>query len=387
MVTDRLVKGTEFSLLAASQLGRFATVWQARRVTESLSRDLARSSLLDVESYLVHLDLIGDPAGFRSRTEVHFRCQEGTSTFADLQAKRVRHIALNGQSLDVAVAYQDDRVELSELGARNVLIVEAEFDYAFPEGLDRIEEAGGGKVLYSRTRAASYSKTHSSGAARMFCCFDQPDLRASFEVSMTVPSGWHCGTNAPAVAGFADETDAARTWHFLPSPPLGPSLLGLWAGHYASVILRHTRRDGSSLEVGLLGLPSQADLLASDPLQQVIFRSFDFFERRLGVAYPFEHCNVVFVPRFASLATGMPGLLTVQDQVLARCRDDAEMLYVAGVLTHELAHGWFGGLVDLLSEDDQWLTEALTTYVGRAALAEVVPGADPWDPLNVAAAS
>jgi aminopeptidase N len=67
-------------------------------------------------------------------------------------------------------------------------------------------------------------------------------------------------------------------------------------------------------------------------------------------------------------------------QVLTYPGDLDLHLYIAAVIAHELAHAWFGGLIDIRQGEDSWLIEALTTWISRAALEQARPGTDPWAP-------
>jgi aminopeptidase N len=93
--------------------------------------------------------------------------------------------------------------------------------------------------------------------------------------------------------------------------------------------------------------------------------------------YPYPKCDLVFIPAFPDLAYSVPGLVVVQAQVL-KSQQANSGLYTAMVIAHELAHAWIGGLVTMRCREDSWLEEALTTYISRTALAEILPGTTPW---------
>jgi aminopeptidase N len=152
----------------------------------------ARSSTVDVVSYDVFVDLTGEGDTFCSRTELGFRCRrDGASVFADLQAVGVRRMILNGEDLPSRDLHGDGRLELPRLDDENTLNVEAEFSYAQEgAGLYRVADSGDGT-------ACVYSKGIEARAPRIFCCFDQPDLRAPMNVAVRAPAGWCCRANFP----------------------------------------------------------------------------------------------------------------------------------------------------------------------------------------------
>jgi len=69
-----------------------------------------------------------------------------------------------------------------------------------------------------------------------------------------------------------------------------------------------------------------------------------------------------------------PGLVTIRDTEPAARQADGTGLHLALVMAHELAHQWFGGIIDLCRPDDSWLIEPLTTDISRTALEEIPPG-------------
>lgn len=135
----------------------------------SSAQELERSSILDIVSYDLVLDLTGGTDTFSSRTEVRFRGKRpGAAAFADLQAVSVRRAVLNGADLDLARTYQPGLLELSRLADENTLIVEAELGHASGgAGLHRVAGPDG--------RACVYSEAYPGGAPRIYCCFDQTD--------------------------------------------------------------------------------------------------------------------------------------------------------------------------------------------------------------------
>jgi aminopeptidase N len=312
-----------------------------------------RSSILDIQSYDLTLDLTRGQETFWSRTEVRFRSrQPNASTFADLHALRINRATLNGADLDPATGEREGRLGLPRLAKENVLVVEADFAYAR-------EQAG----LHYVTGAFVYSNSHA--APHIYCCFDQPELRATFTVSVNAPAGWSCLANAPVLARPPEGHPG--TWKFAPTAPVPPWLTSLCAGPLTEAASTADRE--SALPITVRTIPSAAARLSEEPLN-LLHQSLRFYESTLGVPYPYAKCDLVFAPVAPALAYSVTGLILIQDEVL---NDVAMPLVIA----HECAHAWFGGLVTMPAEH-AWLDEALTTYISRTALAEIVPSSTPW---------
>ena len=323
---------------------------------------------LQIASYDVAIDLTGGPRTFSSRTEIHFGCEPGMGAAADVCALNIRRAVLNGAGLQGA-AVGDGGLQLARLGSDNTLIVEAEFAYAQPGGIGLIRETGPEGSAYA------YSKAHRGGAPHIFCCFDQPDLRAPFTLSVRAPFGWPCLANAPVADRNRGKTTAL--WTFATTRPIAPYLFSLCAGLSAGPRLACQRRDGSPLAVTAHALPPAVEQLDAALSAELFQQPLQYYERTLGARYPDDKYDVAFLPQYGpGLAFGAPGLLTTRDEVL-NLKDKPEA-YLAIVIAHELAHTWFGGLIEFQPPEDEWLEEAITTYVSRSALEAHHPHINPW---------
>jgi aminopeptidase N len=189
------------------------------------------------------------------------------------------------------------------------------------------------------------------------------------------PAGWSALANAPAVAH--PQTGKAGLWRFAPTTPLPPSLFSVCAGPYRGPALVCERDKGRPLPVTIQALPPTAGRLEPHAVLELVHQPLRYYERNLGVSYPYGKYDLVFVPGFPALAFSAPGLVTIQDRVLEP-RQGKPAYYLAAVIAHELAHAWFGGLVGMRRHDDRWLVDAITTYLSRAALEEIRPGITPW---------
>ena len=336
-----------------------------------------RSSSIDVISYELLLDLTVGAQTFWSRTELSFRCRlDGARTFVDLQPTEIRRVLLNGADVTGRQLHRDGRLELTNLARENTLVVEAEFAYAETgTGLHRLngEEDRAGCV---------YSCAHRGGATRVFCCFDQPDLRAPITLAVRAPEGWRCRANSPMVARPADGDEGV--WQFAPTLPLAPYHFALCASpEPVSVLGAVVDRDPPVL-LSAWTPAGTSDPFDADLLIELVRRPLRYYEDAFGVPYPYPKCDLAFVPRYGPLAFSPPGLAVLQDQLLKPSENRSD-LYLRCVLAHELAHAWIGGLIDLRDEDDMWLQESLATYVSRTALEETYPGSTPWAPETSAA--
>jgi len=315
-----------------------------------------RAGAIDVDSYDLFLDLTAEPP--LSRTEVRFRWRRpDASTFAELRTSGVRSATLDGVSLPPPA---DGRLRLSRPsrgGDQAVLVVEAEAGYSHEgRGLSRFTDPADGA---SYVMATCYPDC----GPELFCCFDQPDLTATFLFSVLVPDGWDCVANGQLAGREGD----VRT--FTPVRGMRPYDLTFCAGPFPAaeriqagrteVTVRHRR--------SLLGRAAVASLprfagYARDAI--------GWYADNLGVPCPYPAYDIVFMPDLAALALSVPGLMVVNERLLGR-QDDAGDQQSAMICAHEVAHLWFGCLVGPRWWDDVWLDEAIATYLSYAALAAI----------------
>ncbi len=338
----------------------------ASNLTRDEARDRAR--LLNVESYRVELDLTGGDLTFGSVTTVSFRCASpGASTFIDLSAPAVHEITLNGAAIGPE-SFDGDRIRLDGLAESNQLRVAAECAYSRSgEGLHRFADPADGSVYL-------YTDLETFDAHRVYACFDQPDLKASFEFEVAAKEGWEVVSNmAPSRAPSQPEGGAVR-WSFPPTPVLATYVTAVAAGPYHVV-----RDEHDGIPLGVFCRQSLAGYLDPDEIFEVTRQGFDFYHGVFGVRYPFGKYDQLFVPEFKSGAMENAGCVTFVETYVFRSRvTDTYHEYRAETILHEMAHMWFGDLVTMRWWDDLWLNESFATWVSIVAQADATRWRQAW---------
>ena len=264
-----------------------------RNLTRNEARDRAR--LLDIDSYLVELDLTGGETTFRSVTTIRFRCAgPGASTFVDLTAPAVTEIMLNGTRVPVE-NFDGYRITLDGLAATNELRVVADCAYSRSgEGLHRFTDPADGGVYL-------YSDLETFDANRMYACFDQPDLKATYEFTVIARPGWLVISNA-APDTEAEPAGAGRErWHFPAGAVMSTYITAVAAGPYHVV-----RDEHDGIPLGIFCRESLASFLDPDEIFEVTRQGFDYFHREFGVRYPFGKYDQLFVPEYKAGAMEKP---------------------------------------------------------------------------------
>ena len=338
--------------------------------SDNLTRDEAatRSALITVASYRVDLDLTGSDTTFSSVSVVRFGCAApGSSTHLNLTAPGVREITLNDAPVSLD-AFDGNRITLTGLAADNVLRVVADCAYSRSgEGLHRFTDPADGHVYL-------YSDLETFDAHRVYACFDQPDMKASYELAVTAPADWLVVSNmAPESTDGVPDGGALR-WRFPPTPVMPTYITAVAAGPYHVV-----RDEHDGIPLGVYCRQSLASYLDADEILEVTRQGFDFYHSSFGIKYPFGKYDQLFVPEFKEGAMENAGCVTFVEAYIFRSRvTDFAREARAETILHEMAHMWFGDLVTMRWWDDLWLNESFATWAGTLAEAEATRWTSAW---------
>lgn len=339
-----------------------------------------RADLIDVESYEVEIDLTDGAGGpgvstFRSRTIVRFSCvRPGAETFIDLRSAVIRSAVLNGRELFPAGEgknYDDeDGLPLPDLQASNELVVDADMAYTTTgEGLHRMVDPADGQVYL-------YSQFETADAKRVFACFDQPDLKARYTLTVTAPENWVVVTNTLAEESPAEGGGVLH--QFEPTEIMSTYLVALIAGPYHVVEDTYSDEHGT-IPLRLLCRASLAEFLDSDRLFAETKEGFGFYHREFGRPYAFGKYDQIFVPEFNAGAMENSGAVTFLEDYVFRSRVTGYRYERRNeTLLHEMAHMWFGNLVTMRWWDDLWLNESFATFASVLAQADATRYPDAW---------
>ena len=339
----------------------------------NLTRDQAveRAALVTVDNYRIDLDLTdgdGKPGErtFRSVTTVTFDALAGADTVIDVAAGTVRSATLNGRELDVSGYDESTGIALSGLAEHNVVVVDADCHYSNTgEGLHRFVDPVDGEVYL-------YSQFETADAKRMFACFDQPDLKATFDVKVTAPQHWQVVSN-----GATSSADGG-VHTFATTPRMSTYLVALIAGPYARWDDAY-RDENGEIALGIFCRATLAEFMDAERLFTQTKQGFGFYHKNFGVPYAFGKYDQLFVPEFNAGAMENAGAVTfLEDYVFRSKVTRASYERRAETVLHEMAHMWFGDLVTMRWWDDLWLNESFATFASVLCQSEATEFTEAW---------
>jgi len=355
-----------------------------RRSTNLTCQDAAaRANTVEAQSYHIVIDLTdgtGKPSAdrFHCTTTVAFSAQPGAPTFIDIvpgPSGALHSATLNGNALPVKDYDENQGLQLTNLAPQNSLVVDAHYTYSHDgEGLYRFDDPADGELYL-------YTQFETAAAKRVFACFDQPDLKASFELTVTAPQNWQVVTNTMASAPKPAANANVHT--FSPTARISSYLVALIAGPYACWYDTYTETTPRAVEIPLrlLCRKSLQESLDRDAAQlfELTKQGFAFYHKNFGVTYPFGKYDQVFCPAYNAGAMENVAAVTFTDDLVFRGQvTRTQKARRAETLLHEMAHMWFGDLVTMKWWDDLWLNESFATWASNLCLAEATEFVEAW---------
>ncbi|MFT4085461.1 MAG: aminopeptidase N [Nocardioides sp.] len=333
----------------------------------TLAEARTRAATVHAVSYDVDLDLT-DTRSFTSRTTVRFT-SNGTETFLELSDADRLEVSAPGPT-----SYDGRRLQLHDLpvGVPVEVRVRAELPYR--------SDGAGMHAFVDPVDGERYLGAYLGLdlAQRVYPCFDQPDLKAPFRVSVRADPAWTVLANARV------ESREPGRWRFAPTPPIPGALLAICAGPWHSATWEHAGLPFGWHARRSLGAELERDL---PELRATTEACFDHFAGLFDEPYPFDSYDQVMVPELNWGAQELPGCVILRDELLPRGAVTERLRGTrAMIIAHEMAHMWFGDSMSLTWWEDTWLQESFADYMGyrvaealgNPALVELEIARKPW---------
>jgi aminopeptidase N len=192
-------------------------------------------------------------------------------------------------------------------------------------------------------------------------CFDQPDLKAVWSLSLDVPNEWEALANGSEVS--RDSREGRRTrLTFAATPPIPTYLFAFAAGRFA---VEQADRAGRRLRM----LHRETDRQKVQRNREAIFdlhgAALEWMEHYTAIRYPFEKFDFLLVPSFQFGGMEHPGAIfyNATSLMLDPSATQNQMLERASLIAHETSHMWFGDLVTMRWFNDVWMKEVFANYL------------------------
>jgi aminopeptidase N len=295
-----------------------------------------RAARVSDVAYDIVLDLVAGDATYRGDVTITLRATGDGPLFLDFRGKTIERLEVNGSAVEPD--FTGYRLTLPAHAVAPEMTVRIGYvnDYdTTGDGFHRfVDPEDGAEYVY--TNFEPYE------AHRLFPCFDQPDIKATYRFTVTAPSGWEVFSNAPTES--TAPADNERTTHrFAQTELFSTYLTALVGGPYAYRAVEH-----NGLKMRLFARRSMERYLADQAAEifEITGQGLDFYADLFSQPYPFAKYDQVFVPEYNSGAMENVGCVTYNEAYLFRDPPtDNQRLDRAETFLHELAHMWFGNLV------------------------------------------
>ena len=211
-------------------------------------------------------------------------------------------------------------------------------------------------------------------ARRAFPCWDDPAVKATFQITLVAPSGLAAISNMP-IESETPLDGGARVVRFKPSPRMSTYLVALIVGDMACV--EAAADNGTLLRVWTIRGREEQGRFA---LENAV-RLLAYYNGYFGIPFPLEKLDHIAIPDFAAGAMENWGAITYRETALLFDPGNssaAARQRILEVVSHEMAHMWFGDLVTMEWWDDLWLNESFASWMGDKAVDALYPEWSMW---------
>ena len=313
-------------------------------VPEELAK--ARSAVLDGVCYDLHFDLPAEKdQPVEARETIQLTLDRKSDIVLDFKANGFPHsLSINGYTPYVHI--ENEHIIINK---KHTVIGENHIEITFTAG-DR---------SLNRRDEFLYTLLVPDRARTLFPCFDQPDLKARYTLSLTVPDNWTAVSNTYIEAETPEE-NGRKTIRFAETEPLSTYLFSFVAGKFERTLAERGNRTISMYyrETDPAKLAQQTDIF------QLVFDALDFMEEYTGIPYPFAKYDFIVLPDFQYGGMEHTGATLYNDRriFLGPAPTTDELLDRAQLIAHETAHMWFGDYVTMKWFDDVWIKEVFANW-------------------------
>ncbi|TFW29940.1 aminopeptidase N [Duganella callida] len=328
----------------------------------------ARSARVSNVDYTLAFALTGKES-FSGTTTLSFDLSDASQPLTiDLDKATIASLSVNGKA--VTPQYNQWFITLAPqdlvAGRNTVTIAYSRPHSTNGEGLHRMVDPVDGRVY-------TYSHFEPAAAHQMFPVFDQPDLKGTYQVTVSTPADWVVSSTTRETS--VKEVDGGKLWTFPRSKKLSPYNFSMHAGPY-----KVWEDNSGKYPMRLFARQSVASQVSPQDWFKYTKAGLAFFDQYFGIPYQFEKYDQLLVPDFLYGAMENAGAITFAEGRFLHKEEmtAAQKQSLAGVINHEMAHQWFGDLVTMKWWNGLWLNESFASFMGTLATAEATEFTNAW---------
>ena len=224
-----------------------------------------------------------------------------------------------------------------------------------------------------KTKYLATTQFEAADARRAFPCWDEPAVKATFDVSLLVAKHLDAISNMPIIS--KKTVGSKILYKFGQTPIMSTYLLYLGVGEFEYL---HGRLRNIKIRIVTTKGNKSKGKLSLDFTKKFLGE----YEKYFGIRYPLPKLDMIAIPDFAAGAMENWGAITFREAILLydpKTSSTRTKQYIAEVISHELAHQWFGNLVTMKWWNDLWLNESFATFMATKIVDKFYPDWDLWD--------
>ncbi len=312
---------------------------------------------LSVLKYNLKLNFIQKDR-FKGICTIGFKFDGGT-LILDARELEIGKLLVNGKEARFAYDEKKRKISIENMGPAEGKI---QITYAgkYSEGLSGLYRAGKGE------REMITTQFEPNFASFAFPCFDNPALKAMFELTAIVNGDMDAISNMPQETNKKME-DGSREIKFQQTPLMPTYLLYIGVGKFVYRAIKHGDSDI------ILAVPG-SDIRSDDFPLEVAGKVVSFYEKYFNIPYALPKMHLIAVPDMGGAMENW-GAITFAESVLLNDKntDSEAKILIAVVIAHEIAHQWFGNLVTMKWWNDLWLNESFATFMSSLSINSIFP--------------
>lgn len=330
------------------------------KVEKGVSQELAKERKANIGgvSYKLNFSIpIEKGEIITAESEIFFELLELSPVVLDFKASREQILSITSNGGKVPYAFKNEHIIIQPKHlkkGRNELTIQFK---AGESSLNRSEDLMYTLLVPDRCRT-------------LMPCFDQPDIKARFKLSLKIPARWRAIANGELIR--MEYLGQYKLYEFEETKPLSTYLFSFAAGRF-----EYSERYEAGRWIGVYYRETDtAKVNASvSEIARQVSSSLKWMENYTGIRYPFEVYNVVVIPAFQYGGMEHPGATYYNESLLflGRDADLTAQMRRSEVIAHETAHMWFGDFVTMKWFDDVWLKEVFAGFMADKIMTQLYP--------------
>ena len=325
---------------------------------EGVSFSLAsrRSGLLSNVRYSLGFDFTKEAGNVVSSDTVCFCASEKSAVILDFKVPEANLLGVIANGRNINAVFENEHLTIPQKYVKkgdNTVVINF---IAGEQSLNRREDFLYTLLVPDRART-------------LFPCFDQPDLKAVFRLTLNVPESWAAVSNTEV--HHKEDLGNSILYSFSPTKPLSTYLFSFAAG-------RFEKTDGvrGGRKISMYHRETDPERIAqSDDIINLVFDSMEWLEDYTGIEYPFDKYDFVVIPDFQYGGMEHAGATLYNDRriFLSGHPTTEELMERASLIAHETAHMWFGDYVTMRWFDDVWTKEVFANWFAYRMVRPLFP--------------